>query len=129
MMVHGFITAMRAIIWATVLLFMVLMIFAIFAVQFIHPLNVALSKSGIYGDCDRCPRAFASVQAATLTFIQQVVAGDSWGLVTIPIMEEHPWTSLFFLSVLVSVVLGLLILIVIVIVDGAAQAQEADKQA
>lgn len=129
MMMHSFASAMRAILWATVLLFLMLIFWSIIAVQVIHPLNIELAKSGIYNDvCERCPRAFASVWASTITFIQQIVAGDSWGAVTIPIMERHPETALFFLSVLVSTALGLLNLIVMVIVDKAAQVHDEDKQ-
>jgi len=43
-------------------------------------------------------------------------------------MEAHPWTSFIFLSVLVSVDLGLLNLITAVIVDRAWEARQEDIQ-
>merc|ERR1712232_1172097 len=79
-------------------------------------------------DCERCGRAFESVFASMLTFTQQIVAGDSWGVVTLPIIEAHPWTAVFFVSVLVSIQLGLMNLILSVIVDKAQQAHADDAR-
>lgn len=128
MMLHGFVSALRAIVWATVLLFVMLTVWSIIAVELIHPVNKEVAETGLYENCPRCGRAYASVSESTLSFVQSVVAGDSWGEVALPVMERQPWTALIFLAVLVSIQLGLLNLILTVIVDRAAQARQEDRQ-
>jgi len=58
--------------------------------------------------------------------VQQLLAGDSWGLVSIPIIDEDPWTLLFFLSVLVSISLCIMNIILAVIVENAQEARQDD---
>jgi len=129
MMLHGLGSAMKAIAWAGLLIALFLLVWAIVAVEILHPLNEVIAQtSNTYEDCARCPRAFASVGEALLTFIQQIIAGDSWGLTSLPLMEKHPWTSMIFLSVLVSVHLGLMNLVTAVIVDRAWEARQEDTQ-
>ncbi|OLP89364.1 hypothetical protein AK812_SmicGene29194 [Symbiodinium microadriaticum] len=70
--------------------------------------------------------SWGGFDASVLTFAQQIVAGDSWGRVTIPIMEEYPWTAPYFIMVFVTIDLGLLNLILSVIVDKAHQAHQED---
>merc|ERR1719247_1829753 len=104
------------------------MIWSVFAVEMVHPLVKELAEEGKFEDCERCPRAFSSSGQALLTFTQQIVAGDEWGSSTIPIIEKHPWTAIFFGAVLVSVNLGLMNLILSVIVDKAQQARSEDAK-
>mmetsp|Transcript_31243 Transcript_31243/g.85788 ORF Transcript_31243/g.85788 Transcript_31243/m.85788 type:complete len:695 (+) Transcript_31243:68-2152(+) len=127
-LLHGFVSAMRAIVWCTVLLGSMLCVWALVAVELLNDYNQEIAESGYYDGCDRCERAFSSVSAAILTFTQQIVAGDSWGLVSLPIIEAHPWTVVLFLSVLISIDMGLLNLILTVIVDRAAQARTEDTR-
>lgn len=128
-MVMGLAGAFRAIFWGMILLLVVLMTWGILAVQIIHPLNQKVFEAGDYGDCDRCPRAFASVPASMLTFTQHIIAGDSWGAVSIPIIEAYPETYAFFFMVLVSVGMAILNLILAVVIDSAAMARkESDHQ-
>jgi len=127
MIMNGFFSAMKAIVWATVLLFVVLMIWSVVFVELIQPLVPAMVEEGAFGDdCERCGRAFSSTMSAMLTFTQQIVAGDEWGAVSVPIIERHPWTAIFFSAVLVTVDLGLMNLILSVIVDKAQQAHNDD---
>jgi len=129
MMMHGFLSAMKAIVWAIVLLGVVLTLYSIVAVKIIHPLNKRLAEeSDVYDDCERCPRAFESVPASIMTFVQVIVAGDGGGVITVPLVEAHPSTTLFFLMVLVTVNLGLMNLILSVIVDKAQQAHSEDVE-
>eukprot|EP00439_Symbiodinium_sp_Y106_P047516 s3195_g6.t1 len=127
-MLYGFFSALKAIAWAAVLILLILLIWGIMAVEMVHPLNqiIVSDNPDLYGDCTRCPRAFETVHASVLTFAQQIVAGDSWGRVTIPIMEEYPWTAPYFIMVFVTIDLGLLNLILSVIVDKAHQAHQED---
>ncbi|CAK9048445.1 unnamed protein product [Durusdinium trenchii] len=126
-MLYGFISSAKAIAWAAVLLLLILMIMGIIAVEFIHPLSQEVYAEGLFPEeCLRCDRAFESVWASCLTFLQQIVAGDSWGQATIPIIEKYPYTAPYFILVFVTIDLGLLNLILSVIVDKAHQAQQED---
>eukprot|EP00928_Gymnodinium_smaydae_P068090 TRINITY_DN5115_c0_g2_i1.p1 TRINITY_DN5115_c0_g2~~TRINITY_DN5115_c0_g2_i1.p1 ORF type:complete len:680 (-),score=93.35 TRINITY_DN5115_c0_g2_i1:262-2142(-) len=125
-MLHGFFATIKAVFWASLLLVLILSWWAIIAVEVVHPLNKILDNEGAYGSCERCGRAFANVQNSILTFIQQLIAGDSWGMVSIPIMERFPSTTPIFMMILISVNIGLLNLILSVIVDSAAEVHETD---
>eukprot|EP00913_Durusdinium_trenchii_P012654 g11882.t1 len=97
-MLYGFISSAKAIAWAAVLLLLILMIMGIIAVEFIHPLSQEVYAEGLFPEeCLRCDRAFESVWASCLTFLQQIVAGDSWGQATIPIIEKYPYTAPYFI--------------------------------
>merc|ERR1719197_293668 len=78
--------------------------------------------------CSRCERAFASVMSANLTFFQTIIAGDSWGRVAIPVVEEYPLAAIIFIGSLFSVVVGIMNLIVAVLVDTASEAREKDTE-
>lgn len=72
-------------------------VWAILGVQLIHPVN---SEIWVDSDCDRCGRAFGSTWNAFITIFQTVIAGDSWGVLAVPIIEHSWWTSTWFLNVL-----------------------------
>eukprot|EP00747_Dinoflagellata_sp_TGD_P111868 gnl/TRDRNA2_/TRDRNA2_171327_c2_seq1.p1 gnl/TRDRNA2_/TRDRNA2_171327_c2~~gnl/TRDRNA2_/TRDRNA2_171327_c2_seq1.p1 ORF type:complete len:543 (+),score=108.74 gnl/TRDRNA2_/TRDRNA2_171327_c2_seq1:78-1631(+) len=127
-MLHSFIGAMQAITWASLMLFVVLTIWAIIAVETLHPLSSKLAQQGAYGDCERCERAYSTVMNASLTFFQQIVAGDSWGEVTIPLLEYHPWTVVIIIPAFISVGMGLLNLVLTVIVDRAEGARRSNEE-
>lgn len=116
----------QAVCWGCVLLAIVLTVWSILAVQLIHPLVKDLAEQNAFGECERCPRAFSSVMHSNLTFLQHIVAGDSWGQVTIPIIEAHPWTACFFIPVLVSIGLAIMNVILAVIVESAADCRQND---
>merc|ERR1740138_537283 len=97
-MVQGLMGAFRAIFWGIFLMGACLTVFGIVAVQIIHPLNQELAAQGVYEGCERCPRAFESVGASVVTFSQTLIAGDSWGQVSIPLIERYPATFIFFIS-------------------------------
>jgi len=132
-MMAGLIGSFRAIFWGSVLLTFVLLVWAIIAVQFIHPLNKEISDIHARNNCERCPRAYSSVLQASLTFAQQIVAGDSWGTATLPVIEAYPWTALYFAGVFLTVAVAVMNLILGVVVNVAAgeherlQGELADK--
>jgi len=128
MMLAGFVSAMKALMWASVMLTIMLTFWSILAVEIAHPINMRLAERDMYVGCERCPRAFSSVMHANLTFLQQIIAGDSWGQVSVPIIEEEPLIALFFFAVLLTVNFGLLNLVLTVIVDSAQAARDADEQ-
>merc|ERR1719253_182942 len=120
--------SLRSIFWGAVLLFFFLVVWSIVAVQFIHPLNATLTEEGYHKDCERCPRAYASVMESTLTFCQQIVAGDSWGQATIPIIEHYPATAFYFAGVFLSVGMAVLNLILGVVVSVAQSEHDRLKE-
>lgn len=127
LMMAGLMGSVRAIFWGAVLLAFALIVWSIVAVQFIHPLNKTLTNNGAHDGCDRCPRAFASVLESVLTFSQQIVAGDSWGQATIPVIENYPLTAFFFTAVFLSVGIAILNLILGIVVNIAQQEHERLK--
>merc|ERR1719491_2057570 len=52
MIMNGFFSAMKAIVWATVLLFVVLMIWSVVFVELIQPLVQDMVEQGEFQDCD-----------------------------------------------------------------------------
>lgn len=126
-MLLGFASAMKAMLWASFLIGVVLTTCSIFAVEFISPLNVKVAQAGAYGHCERCGRAFETVATSNLTFIQQIIAGDSWGQITVPIVEAYPATGIFFFVVFGLIDLGVLNLILTVIVNAAEEARLTNK--
>lgn len=124
MLVTGLGSSMRAIFFGMILLFGMLTVWAIILVDFIHPVNASLTYAG----CERCSRGFASVSDSVVTLFQQIVAGDSWGLISIPVMEKEPLTAIVMIAILISVSLGVMNLILAVIVESAAEAREQDLE-
>jgi len=92
-------------------------------------LSIQYSKvqaSGHFDDCRDCTESFHTVGDAMLTLVKTILAGDSWGQIAVPTMQVAPWTSVFFLSSLVSVQLGMLNLVLAVIVQRAQEAHSED---
>mmetsp|Transcript_26681 Transcript_26681/g.61395 ORF Transcript_26681/g.61395 Transcript_26681/m.61395 type:complete len:657 (-) Transcript_26681:144-2114(-) len=123
MMITGVFRAMMAMFWGFIMILCLVLLWAILAVELIHPLNKHIAH-----DDDWCQEAFGSVPKATLIFFQTMVAGDSWGHCTISIINKHPATFLVFASALISVQLGFMNLILSVIVDSASKAREELKE-
>eukprot|EP00929_Paragymnodinium_shiwhaense_P011889 TRINITY_DN11825_c0_g2_i1.p1 TRINITY_DN11825_c0_g2~~TRINITY_DN11825_c0_g2_i1.p1 ORF type:complete len:670 (+),score=122.26 TRINITY_DN11825_c0_g2_i1:77-2086(+) len=128
-LLQGFLGAMKAIFWGVLMIFMMMTVWAIVAVNFINPLTlrVATNTPTVYENCERCHRAFSTVGSSITTFFQTLVAGDSWGEVAVPIIEEEPLAFTFFVGVLVTVQLVMLNLILALIVEAAVQATAAQK--
>jgi len=128
-MMAGLVGSMKAIFWGMVLLMFCLLVWGVIAVQFVHQVNKRVTEGGFYErqNCERCPDAFSSVSEAVLTLCQQVVAGDSWGQVTLPIIAESWLTVFFFAGVFVTVGMAVLNLILGVVVQIAMQAHDSLK--
>lgn len=125
LMLNGVMASIKAIIWASLLIGAILLMVGIVSVEVLHE---RVSKID-FGDCERCPRAFGSVWSAILTYLQQIIAGDSWGTVTIPVLEHYPWTILIFFPVFAMLSFGILNLVMAVIVSRSLEARdELEKQ-
>lgn len=120
--------ALKAIFWGMVMMVMTLTVWGILAVQLIHPINKVIYERNpaIYEGCERCSRSYSTVFDSALTFWKQLVAGDSWGTLCEPIIEEAPWTAFFFMLVLVTMNLTMLNCILAVVVEAGASAAAAD---
>jgi len=129
-MVRGIMFASKTILWGMVLLAMLLCLWSIFAVLFIHPIVRELDREGFWAalQCQRCPMAYSSVQMAMLTFCQQLVIGENWAEINIPLMEKRPETAFFFISAMVSTTLAALNLFLGVIVERSAEARAESVQ-
>jgi hypothetical protein len=120
LLASGLAGAVKAICWGTVILAIAIFIAAVLGVQLIHPLNERLSHDA---DCGRCPHSYSNVFNACVTLVQQAVIGDNWGETSIPLIEQHPLTALYFMYAYVSIALATLNLILGVVVDVAIQAR------
>lgn len=124
LMIKGLLGAVKAIFWGAILASFMITVWSILAVAVIHPINKEIAEqTRIYEGCPRCPHAYESVFNAALTFTQQIIAGDSWGQVTVPVIERCPATAIFFFLVFASLALATMNLILAVIVDCAQQAR------
>ena len=85
----------------------VITFWAVISVEVLHPITSGMT----WEDCDRCPDGFRGIFAAALTLFQQIVAGDSWGTISIPLVETAPWTAVLLFSILITISLGMLNLI------------------
>ncbi|CAE7193324.1 SMC3 [Symbiodinium sp. CCMP2592] len=124
-LVSGLSHSLKAIVFGSVMLLAVILVWAIVSVEVLHPWNVLIEYDA--ASCPRCQRGFESVQMAALTIFQQIVAGDSWGEISLPLAEQYPFTiPILFLSVM-TISLGVMNLILAVIVERAAEARENDQ--
>jgi len=128
LMMMGLVNALRAIAFGTILIIVVLLLWSMLAVELLHDLNVRLNEEGAHGDCARCPRAFSTVGDAMLTLTQSVIAGDSWGLIAVPLLEHSTVAFFILIPAFLSLQLGLLNVVAAVIVDRQAQARLDDEK-
>jgi len=125
-MVEGMLETLKIVACGMLLLGGSMLVIGVLSVQVLHPINQRLASRGVYAGCERCPRAFESTASSVLTYSQQIVAGDSWGSVAIPIIEEEPASALFF--GLVFAIIGMIImnLILALVVESAMKATAVD---
>eukprot|EP00929_Paragymnodinium_shiwhaense_P073996 TRINITY_DN37832_c0_g1_i2.p1 TRINITY_DN37832_c0_g1~~TRINITY_DN37832_c0_g1_i2.p1 ORF type:complete len:512 (-),score=98.27 TRINITY_DN37832_c0_g1_i2:390-1925(-) len=119
-------TCARTMFWSFVMSFLVMTVWSVMAVELVYPVSKKLAEEGMWGDCERCGRAFESVMAANLTFVQTILAGDSWGYLAVPILEEAPSTAFVFCGALMTLTYGIMQLITAVVVDSFADLRKLD---
>eukprot|EP00929_Paragymnodinium_shiwhaense_P061945 TRINITY_DN30936_c0_g4_i1.p1 TRINITY_DN30936_c0_g4~~TRINITY_DN30936_c0_g4_i1.p1 ORF type:complete len:748 (+),score=163.96 TRINITY_DN30936_c0_g4_i1:240-2483(+) len=119
-------TGARTMFWSFLMSFIIMTMFAVLAVELVQPVALELIAEGQFAGCDRCEWAFGTVMAANLTFFQTVFAGDSWGLLAIPIMERSPGTSFIFCGVVLTLTYGIMQLITAVVVDSFGDLRKLD---
>jgi len=127
LLVSGLYSSFKAILFGSFMLLSTIVVWAIIAVEVLHPMTAKLTFVSEFCQGRECQLRFRSVYSAGLTLFQQVVAGDSWGEISIPLLEEHPETSLVLFPIMVSISLGVMNLILAVIVERATEARENDQ--
>lgn len=121
-LVSGLATSMKAIFFGSILLASVIFVWAIVTVELIHPVNVQINYDA--SRCPRCPKGFETVYTAAMTLFSQIVAGDAWGDMSLPLLETQPWTSVILFAIMMTISLGVMNLILAVIVEKATQARQ-----
>lgn len=123
----GFGGAMSTMMWGLSLIMVLLMIWSILCVEFVWPVaRVVYKDSGFLEE--QCGMVFSSVIQTTLHLFQTLVAGDSWGSCTVPLIHHTPSLSILFFLALASVHLGFTNLVLATIVDRAAEAREDSRE-
>eukprot|EP00929_Paragymnodinium_shiwhaense_P118688 TRINITY_DN90604_c0_g1_i1.p1 TRINITY_DN90604_c0_g1~~TRINITY_DN90604_c0_g1_i1.p1 ORF type:complete len:690 (-),score=147.90 TRINITY_DN90604_c0_g1_i1:205-2274(-) len=126
LMMQGILASVQALMFATVLVFMMLTLFSILAVVFVRPIVHDMHEEGLFSDCERCRNAFDSVMRSNLTLAALVVVGEDWGRMVLPIVERSNTALFIMLSAFVVINLGLLNTIAAVIVDRQVEARRED---
>lgn len=124
LLVTGFSSSIKAIIFGSLLLVAALVFWAVIAVEVLHPIISVLP----YPDCRNCSAGFSGIFAATVTLFQQMVMGDAWGAISLPLIEAAPWTFPVLFVMMMTVSLGAMNLILAVIVERAAQGRDKDQE-
>jgi len=123
LLIHGMASAMRAMVFSCILIFAVLLGFALVLVSVVHP---QVSR-GQFDGCQHCNDAFKSVGHAFLTLFQETIAGGSW-LFSTRVMGTS-WLTTFLVTLATATIsLGILNLTLSVIVEQAASARDRDTQ-
>jgi len=112
--------------WAFSLMCVVMTVWAVVAVELINPIVQELADAGSWQGCERCRKSFSSVFNSNVTLFQTIIAGDSWGVIAIPVMEAHAWTSFIFVGSLLTLIFGVMNLIVAVLVETFAEIRAKD---
>eukprot|EP00425_Heterocapsa_triquetra_P002035 CAMPEP_0195056192 /NCGR_PEP_ID=MMETSP0448-20130528/4693_1 /TAXON_ID=66468 /ORGANISM="Heterocapsa triquestra, Strain CCMP 448" /LENGTH=483 /DNA_ID=CAMNT_0040085991 /DNA_START=10 /DNA_END=1459 /DNA_ORIENTATION=- len=122
LMLHGMGAAIKAMLWACVLMFIIHVIWSVISVEVLRPLAQDME------DCPVCATAFENVDSSMLTWFMLIFAGELWGEFAVPLMKKEPGTIIIFMSGFVVINLGLTNLILSVIVDKATEARFEDQR-
>eukprot|EP00933_Yihiella_yeosuensis_P027425 TRINITY_DN21323_c0_g1_i1.p1 TRINITY_DN21323_c0_g1~~TRINITY_DN21323_c0_g1_i1.p1 ORF type:complete len:660 (+),score=112.16 TRINITY_DN21323_c0_g1_i1:120-2099(+) len=118
-LISGFASTLRTILWGFVLILILIAMWSMVTVEVVNSVDVPDLES-------YCSDAYKSVLQTGLLYWQILIAQDSWGRCTIPVVKEAPSMFWIYAAVLVTVQLGFTNLILAVIVDAAAAARDAD---
>ncbi|CAE7419773.1 CACNA1C [Symbiodinium sp. CCMP2456] len=119
-------TCFKTLLWSFLFLSLVMTGWAMLIVELINPYVLQMQASHPFDNCEECKRSTTSVMHANLMLFKTVIAGDSWGLIAVPMIESHPETAIIFVGASLTLVFGVLNLIVAVVVDTFAETREND---
>eukprot|EP00931_Biecheleriopsis_adriatica_P038711 TRINITY_DN22137_c0_g1_i1.p1 TRINITY_DN22137_c0_g1~~TRINITY_DN22137_c0_g1_i1.p1 ORF type:complete len:359 (+),score=64.73 TRINITY_DN22137_c0_g1_i1:102-1079(+) len=69
-----------------------------------------------------------SVMSANFYFFKTVIAGDDWGALAWPLLEKYPATATIFVSSFIILSLGFLNLLLVAMMDSAAEGRQDDVE-
>jgi len=123
MLFKGFYGSMKAMFFGAMMLLALLIFSSILLVQLVHPVNSEIT----YESCPRCHRGFASIEHSVYTLFQNIVAGDSWGEISLPVLERD---KIGLLLILVQMIIGIgaMNLILAVVVESAVEARQTKNE-
>ena len=123
-------TCMRTLLWCFLLCFIVMTGWAMLLVEVVDPIvkEMVMGDENTFHNCNHCLSSTTSVMEANLLLFKTVIAGDSWGVLAVPIITQHPATAIIFIGSQLTIVFGVVNLIVAVVVDTFAEARENDVQ-
>lgn len=125
--IHGLLNTLKAVFWASVMLFILLAILSVLAVEFLHGMSVDIANStNLFDGCDRCHESFSSWTDALVTLFVTLVLGEDWNPLVMALYQHKGWPFLAFVIAFLTVTLGVMNLVLAVIVDAAADAREND---
>lgn len=128
LMLHGFAAAMKAMFWACVLVFMLLLMWSVVAVEILHPISQEIVREGGYPErCLRCSRSFETTMDSMISWFLLIFTGELWEDLAVPIIENSRLASIVFVAAFVCINFGMLNLILSVIVDRASEARADDQ--
>eukprot|EP00439_Symbiodinium_sp_Y106_P048641 s1061_g6.t1 len=114
-------TCLKTLFWSFIFCFVMMTVWALLIVELVNPL-----MEEVFEDCLECQKSTSSVMHANVLLFKTVIAGDSWGQISVPMMEEYPLTAIIFMGSLLTLVFGVMNLIVAVVVDTFAEARQRD---
>lgn len=141
-LLSGLTTSFKPILFGSMMLISVILVWSIIVVELLHPITsgtlgtVNGELMGTMGEqvlknlhsvnssahprldfpgCPSCHLGFDGVYAACLTLFAQIVAGDSWSQISIPLAKKEPWTAPILFFIMMTVSLGVMNLILAVI--------------
>eukprot|EP00927_Polykrikos_kofoidii_P082444 TRINITY_DN8203_c0_g1_i4.p1 TRINITY_DN8203_c0_g1~~TRINITY_DN8203_c0_g1_i4.p1 ORF type:complete len:658 (+),score=75.34 TRINITY_DN8203_c0_g1_i4:188-1975(+) len=123
LMLHGLTSAVKAMVWACILIMIVLLVWSLIAIEWLKPLTSRLADADAFDGCTACTGAFDTITRSTFTWFLLIFAGDLWSQLVPPIVTEAPLSAGVFFSAFAIVYLGLMNLILTVIVEKAAAAR------
>lgn len=125
-LVTGFVYTIRALFWGFVMLILLLAVWSIVILQ----IFTALDTKDVFQDPrfggSWCDDAHESVAKLGLLLWQSLIAGDSWGACTIPVVLKHPAMYWIYAGAFVCINIGFTNLILAVIVENASEQHDAE---
>jgi hypothetical protein len=112
-LLSGLTTSFKPILFGSIMLISVILVWSVVVVELLHPIASQLD----FRNCPNCHMGFSGVYTAWLTLFSQIVAGDSWGLISLPLAKAEPWTTPILFFIMMTVSLGVMNLILAVIVS------------
>jgi len=121
MLASSVVSTIKAIFFGGVLIFLMLIVFGIMMVEWVHPASSQID----WGTCANCNDAFRSVQYSVISLFQELIVGGSW-IMSLSIFEKDPLASVVMIVTVITITIGCMNLIFAVICKRAAEAREKD---